>query len=422
MTLEQLSHSELADMVMDKYQFATVAETEEILFYKNGIYVKGTEQLIKNEIESAYPSISSHLVNEAIEHIRRRTYVKREQFDADIYVINTQNGLINILTGEFREHDPEYFSRVQLPVKYNSTAKCPNFLKFLREVMPDSDDRRLLLEEFASCLWRSSNLQLAYMHVGKGANGKSTFFKMVETLLGKENISHEGIHNLAWNRFAAAELDEKLANIHADISNNEISQTGILKQLISGDAITVERKHKNPFRLESYAKHFFSCNELAQVYDSSDAWFRRWLIIEWKQQFMDDKADKNILYKLTTEEERSGILNILLGIVRKLIQKGKLSTNKTTEQIRVEWQDRADLIQAFISRNIEKDANSYITKEELYSKYVKWCNAHNYAAKSQKSFSERVKQLLPVEETTPKIGMKRVRAWKGIRFKEMAQA
>jgi putative DNA primase/helicase len=288
--------------------------------------------------------------------------------------------------------------------------------------MPDSDDRRLLLEEFASCLWRSSNLQLAYMHVGKGANGKSTFFKMVETLLGKENISHESIHNLAWNRFAAAELDEKLANIHADISNNEISQTGILKQLISGDAITVERKHKNPFRLESYAKHFFSCNELAQVYDSSDAWFRRWLIIEWKQQFMDDKADKNILYKLTTEEERSGILNILLGIVRKLIQKGKLSTNKTTEQIRVEWQDRADLIQAFISRNIEKDANSYITKEELYSKYVKWCNAHNYAAKSQKSFSERVKQLLPVEETTPKIGMKRVRAWKGIRFKEMAQA
>lgn len=421
-TLEKLSHAELADLVMDKYQFATIAETEDILFYKDGIYVKGAEQLIKNEIESAYPDISSHLVHEAIEHIRRRTYVKREQFDTDAYVINVKNGLINIVTGEFKEHDPEYLSRVQLRVRYNPNARCPNFLKFLKEIMLDSDDRRLLLEEFASCLWRSTNLQLAYMHVGKGANGKSTFFKVMETLLGKQNISYESIHNLAWNRFAAAELDGQLANIHADISNNEIAHTGILKQLISGDAITVEKKHKNPFKLESYAKLFFSCNELPQVYDSSDAWFRRWLIIEWKEQFTGDNADKNLIEKLTTEVELSGILNILLGIVRNLTQRGKLSSNKTTEQIRLEWQERADLIHAFINKNIEKDANNYVTKEELYTKYVQWCSAHNYAAKNQKSFGERIKQLLALGETTPKVAGKRVRAWKGIKFKEVAQA
>jgi len=157
------------------------------------------------------------------------------------------------------------------------------------------------------------------------------------------------------------------------------------------------------------------------VYDSSDAWFRRWIIIEWKEQFTGDNADRNIVEKLTTEEELSGILNILLGIVRKLIQKGRLSTNKTTEQIRLEWQERADLIQAFISKNVEKDADSYVTKEELYSKYVQWCNAHNYTAKSQKSFAERLKQLLPVEETTPKVAGKRVRAWRGINFKEVSR-
>ncbi len=420
-TVEKLSHAEMADLVMDKYQFATIAETEEILFYKNGIYVRGAEQLIKNEIESAYPSISSHLVNEAIEHVRRRTYVKREQFDSEPYIINVKNGLINILNGGFREHDLEYLSRVQLPVKYNPSAKCRNFLRFLKEVMQDHDDRRLILKEFASCLLRSSNFQLAYMHVGKGANGKSTQFKVMEALFGKQNISHESIHNLAWNRFAASMLDGKLANIHADISNNEISQTGILKQLVSGDAITVEKKHQHPFTLESYAKLFFSCNELPQVYDSSDAWFRRWIIIEWKEQFMGDKADKNIVEKLTTEEELSGILNVLLGIARELIRKGRLSNSKTTEQIRLEWQERADLIQAFISKNIEKDAGSYVTKEELYSRYVEWCNAHNYAAKSQKSFGERLKQLLALEETTPKVAGKRVRAWKGIKFKEVAQ-
>ena len=81
------------------------------------------------------------------------------------------------------------------------------------------------------------------------------------------------------------------------------------------------------------------------MFDGSDAWFRCWIIIEWKEQFTGDKADKNIIEKLTAGDELSGILNILLGIVRELVQKGSLSTNKTTGQIRLEWQERADLIQ-----------------------------------------------------------------------------
>jgi len=423
MTLEYetlAKHTRIAEQILSKFSFATLEKTEEVLVYQDGIYVPA-EGLIKSEVEQLEPDSTASLVNEVIGHIQRRTYVKREEFDSYIHTINLQNGLYNLKSEEFTPHTPEYPSRVQLPIRYNPNANCPNFLEFLRQIMPDSDDRRLLLEEFASCLWRSSNLQLAYMHVGKGANGKSTFFKVMEALLGKQNISHGSVHNLAWNRFAAAELDGKLANIHADISSTEIAHTGILKQLISGDRITVEKKHKDPFALQSYAKLFFSCNELPQVYDSSDAWFRRWIIIEWKEQFTGENADKNLIETLTTEEELSGILNILLGIVRKLIQKGRLSTNKTTEQIRVEWHERADLIQAFINNNIEKDASSYITKEELYSRYVQWCNTHNYASKSQKSFSERMKQLLPVEETTPKVAGKRVRAWKGIRCKEVAQ-
>lgn len=418
MTLEYqelAKHTRLTEQILSKFSLATLERTEEVLVYQDGIYIPA-ESLIKSEVEGLEPNTTGSLVNEVIGHVQRRTYVKREEFDSDIHTINLQNGFYNLKTGEFIPHTPDYLSRVQIPVDYDPSARCPNFLKFLTQAMSDQDDRRLLLEEFASCLWRSSNLQLAFMHVGKGANGKSTFFKVMEVLLGKRNVSHGSIHNLAWNRFAAAELDGKLANIHADISNNEIAHTGLLKQLISGDAITVERKHKDPFMLENYAKLFFSCNELPQVFDISDAWFRRWIIIEWKQQYTGDKADKHLLERLTTEGELSGILNILLGIARNLLQKGRLSTNKTTEQIKLEWQERADLIQAFINNNIERDAGSYVTKEELYAKYVLWCNSHNYAAKSQKSFSERMKQLLPIEETTPKIGARRVRAWRGIKF------
>ena len=146
---------------------------------------------------------------------------------------------------------------------------------------------------------------------------------------------------------------------------------------------------------------------------------RRWIIIEWSRKFENEKADSTLVQKLASVEELSGILNILLGIVKKLLERRRISTNKTTKQIREEWQNKADIVRAFLNQNVVQDSTGVITKEELYSKYVAWCITHNYSAKSSKASGEKVKQLVAVEEATPRIVGKKKRAWKGIKFKEV---
>jgi len=327
---------EFAKQIMEDYHFATYRETEDVLVYKDGVYLPYGESLTKEIIEDKYKQCNTHYCNEVIGHIQRRSYKFRHEFDLESYIINVKNGLLDVRTGIVTEHKPDYYSRIQIPVIYDPNARCPQFLKFLESVQPDPQNRRILLEYFAYCLYRATTLQKALMNVGDGSNGKSTFEKVIEKLLGKHNVSNQSLQKLATNRFASARLDGKLANIHSDISDNELAHTGTIKMLITGDADDAEQKNKNPFKLESFAKLIFSCNKLPEVFDDSDAFFRRWFIITWEQKFTYDKCDPLIFQKITTEEELSGILNILIGILVELINKQSFSYSPTTEQIKKE--------------------------------------------------------------------------------------
>src|SRR5262249_27427377 len=149
-------------------------------------------------------------------------------FDSDIDIVNLQNGLLNIHTLAFTEHSPDYLSLVQLPIKYDPNAKCPNVLKFLGKVLKPKNVFTAL-ELFGYCLYRTSKYEKALLCVGKGANGKGTFLSLLGHFLGKKNTAHVSLQDINDNRFATAQLYGKLANIFADLKNAKVATTGPFK-------------------------------------------------------------------------------------------------------------------------------------------------------------------------------------------------
>ena len=119
---EQDIITNLTDQVMAEYSLVTMRDNEEIYYYNTtvGVYRIFGDRIIKEYLEVLYPKIKTHIVNEVIQKIKRRTGVDRDQFDNNIDVINVQNGLLNIWTGELREHSPDFLSITQLPLIYNS--------------------------------------------------------------------------------------------------------------------------------------------------------------------------------------------------------------------------------------------------------------------------------------------------------------
>jgi len=415
-----LNHADLAQRILDDDQIVTLSDTGEMLQYERGVYRTGAETVVAATVEKLKPNTTNHDCQEVLGHIRRKTYHNRVEFDIDPYIVNLHNGLLDVRTGELDSHDPGYLSRTQLPVDWRSEARCPVFLKFLSEILPDSNDRRMVLEEMASCLWRSGVLQKAYMWVGDGANGKSTLAAVLTALLGERNVSHVTLQSLESNRFASAELDGKLANIYSDISDSELYHTGKLKSLIAADPVMAEKKGKNPFDLRSLGKMIYSANKLPQVQDNTDAFFRRWIITEFNQKFEGEHADPKLIDGLTAPDELSGLLRILVGLVGRIIERGGLSRGPTTEQLRSEWGHRADTVAAFIHDCLIANQAGYSSKKEVYTAFVEWCQRQNFLACGNRTFNERLQAKMPVREDVVRIGGRSVKVWRGIQLKPLS--
>ena len=94
-----------------------------------------------------------------------------------------------------------------------------------------------VLDIIAYCLWRDLPFHKYLLFNGSGRNGKGTMLAIIKTFLGAQNVSGESLHRLLTKTFSTSKLYGKLANIHADFSNEALKDTGILKMLTGGDPI-----------------------------------------------------------------------------------------------------------------------------------------------------------------------------------------
>lgn len=110
---------------MTEFTFKTMRDNEEIHYYNTtiGVYHRFGDRAIKEYVEILNPSIKTLYVNEILQKIKRRIYVDRDEFDNNPNIMNVQNGLLNIWTGELTDHSPDFLSIVQLPLIYDPDSK-----------------------------------------------------------------------------------------------------------------------------------------------------------------------------------------------------------------------------------------------------------------------------------------------------------
>jgi P4 family phage/plasmid primase-like protien len=346
------------------------------LYYQDGIYRLGGEQIIKVGLEEiAGYSMRIQKRNEIIAHIKYRTMASREEFDNDTNVINVKNGLLNVMTDELKPHIPEYLSFVQLPVRYDPDATCMKITKFLTQVL-SKEDISTLVRVFGYCLFRSACYEKAVMLIGPGRNGKSVLIKLVEALVGHENVSHASLQELLSDRFASADLYCKLVNTYADLEADKLINTGRFKTLVSGDTIRAQKKHQPAFSFRNYALLIFSTNKIPESEDKSYAYYRRWVILSLNRVFEGEEEDTGLVNKLTTDEsELSGFLNLALKGLKKLIKEGGFK-DVSVEKIKQQYEHNASIVRQFLEEQCIIDLNNpecHILTSVLQNTFREFC-------------------------------------------------
>jgi putative DNA primase/helicase len=388
--------------LLEKYQFKTLKDSypkEEIWFYNDqtGNFSSYGEVIIKARLETKFGlEFTNKDVNEFLGHVQRRTYFDRFNFNPNIEWVASADCMLNLKTGQMAPFSHDFLNTTYIPVKYSPKTQCPKIMKFLHDIV-EPEDVELILDFMAYCLWRDYKYANWLLCVGYGHNGKSVLLNLIERFLGKQNTSSESLERLLNKQFAIAMLYQKLANIDADVSGDIlIKNTGIIKKLTGNDESPGEFKFKTPFKFRNFAKLIFSCNEIPQTTDMTDAFFRRLIIINFTQQFLAERDDPHILDKLCTEEEFSGLLNELLKRLPRIISQGiRPTTNETMRETYEKYIRGSKPVQYFKDKALMRTNNldDIVSNDVMYDSYLLFCRVNGIAPESEQAFSRTLTDL-----------------------------
>jgi P4 family phage/plasmid primase-like protien len=363
--------------IMKEYTFKTMTDTDEMCYYdkEKGLYLLNAEWRIKELGDLMCPEISTHELQEVINHIKHKTYVDRSEFDSNPDILNLENGLLNIHTLELSEHSPDKYSLVQIPVKHDPDAKCTKFLQFLNDVLKPKDIP-IMLQFIGYCLYKTSVYEKAVLCIGKGDNGKSTLLTVLERFFGVNNRSSVSLQDLSGgNRFASVDLYGKLVNTFADLKKEKLKDTGPFKMIVSGDTIRGEKKGKQAFNFKNFAKLIFSCNDIPESDDTGYAYFKRWIIFHFERAFTGKEKNRNLKDEISTPEERSGLLNLALDALRQLIEDNGFVDADDIEKVAEDYMANTGAIARFVDTKcqITRNNNDIIVCRELWGLYYDYC-------------------------------------------------
>lgn len=385
--------------------------------YKNGVYKKDEdgnilryliksmilEELITiNKINRVYQLIvTNHKLKVDIDKVNRHPNEW----------INFKNGFLDVRNMKMVEHSPDYLSINQIPHEFNIEKEVPEDSvanEFLHGIIKDSDDLEMLLQYIGYCMTVDTRLQKFLVITGLGGTGKSTIVRLVNTAIGKENISSLSLQDLN-ERFNATNLFGKILNSCADIPSKAMEQVDIIKKITGEDMIKGEYKGGAVFFFNSYAKLMFSANEIPiSLDDKTNAYYRRFLILR-----IDKRCHTIPNLEKRLEESVDDFISLAVQALHRMYMNGSLTESQNSIDNVMELYMASDTVTAFISDEMEARADSKVEKGRFYERYGRYCEENERQALTRNGFYKNLRNKGYVETKDAKC-----RYFKGLAYKD----
>jgi P4 family phage/plasmid primase-like protien len=414
----------LADDILNADHFAQDAG-EKLYRYRHGVYRPDGAPHVKRQVKALLeqwdlaPEWSSHRAEEVVEYLRVDAPPLWDSPPSN--VINLNNGLLDLETRELLDHSPDHRSSVQLPVTYYSRATCPAWEQFVGEVFP-ADAQELAWEIIAWLMTADTSIQKAILLEGEGGNGKPTYLRGVIAFLGRYNVSSLSLQKLEADRFAAARLVGKLANICPDLPSEHLAGTSMFKAITGGDIITAEYKYHDSFDFLPCARLVFSANHLPRSGDGSPAFFDRWLVIPFRRSFRGTAQEiprAELDARLAGLQELSGVLNKALAVLPRLRDQG-FTVSTSMRQAAEEFRETTDPLAGWLDRMTTEHPDAMVSKDTLVQAYNADCDRAGKPRVTKNAFGRALRRLRPQLEEAQRTweGRDHTWVWRGLGLKQ----
>ena len=287
--------------------------------------------------------------------------------------IHLANGTL-MLDGSFTEGRSKIV-RSRLPVAYDPNAPRPErWLKFLSELLYP-EDIPTLQEFIGYCLIPSNKGQRMMVIKGSGGEGKSQIGAVLSALFGC-NMKDGSIGKISENRFARADLEHVLLCVDDDMRMEALRQTNYVKSIVTAQGkMDLERKGKQSYQGWMYARLLaFSNGDLQALFDRSDGFYRRQLVLTTREKAADRVDDPDLAEKMKAEVE--GILLWAFEGLKRLVENNfKFTESARTRENREAVKRDNNNVYDFLESEgyIRLKADACISSKDCYEIYRMWC-------------------------------------------------
>ncbi|GHU83014.1 hypothetical protein FACS189468_7800 [Spirochaetia bacterium] len=321
--------------------------------------------------------------------------IKTDDLDKDPWLLNVENGTIDVRTGELREARPEDLITKIANVKYDKGADCPVWKKFIMEIMNYHGDLIKFVQTAAGwAVTGDISEQVMFILFGSGANGKSTFLNTIMNLLGDYAIATPTETFMKKN---GEQISNDIARLRGTrlVTTTEAEQgrrlsEPLIKQITGNDRMTARFLYGEYFNFVPTFKIFMATNHKPTIRGTDYGIWRRIKLVPFTTTIAADKQDKHLEKKLI--QEGPGILNWLLEGARRWCTEG-LKTPELITSATDEYRGEMDVIGNFIKERCVQGPGCTIRARELFKCYQEWCEENNERACSERFLGMRLKEL-----------------------------
>ena len=318
----------------------------------------------------------------------RRQAATIEQWDANLWELNTPGGIVDLLTGGLRAATPEDYC-----TKIAGSApggECPRWVEFLDRVTGGNLELQQFLQRMVGyCLTGSTREHSLFFFYGTGANGKSVFLNTIGELLG----DYSKVAPVA--SFTATTTEQHptdLAGLRGarfvsaiETEDGRWWAEAKIKSLTGGDKITARFMRQDFFEYVPQFKLIVAGNHKPGLRNVDEALRRRLHLVPFVVTIPEGERDPQLCEKLRTE-----FPGILQWAIEGCLawQRDGLSAPEIVKNATADYLAGEDAIARWLDERCVVDSKCWSSSTALYTDFKGWCQEAGERERTLKAFTQ----------------------------------
>jgi putative DNA primase/helicase len=345
-----------------------------------------------------------------------------ECLDANPWLLNTKNGVIDLRSGKLLPHDPKYLITKICKAAIDPNCKTPLWDGLLSKITEGNEFlSRYIQKAIGYALSGDISEQAIFILYGNGSNGKSTLLNVIGNLLGEyaQNTpaetfmqkKNEGVNNdvarLKGARFVTA----------IEVEEGKRLAESLVKSMTGGDKLTTRFLYGEFFDYEPQFKVFLACNHKPNIRDNTNSIWRRIKLLPFTATISEHERDKKLPLKIQATE----LPGILAWAVQGCLawQNEGLGMPDTVQKATEEYRSEMDTFGAFLEEACVIENGVKVSNSTVRGRYKEWCEENGDFALGQKAFRGKLQERGIEGRRSGRDGSIE---WHGVRMKGAAQA